>query len=164
MYNSALDVTGRKFQLSQMNMKNSRPPNPFRFAVECWNHGGFQSTRKKSRYNLNFFLGKTPPVRSKPVFQNTIRPGWQIQFSDIRSPALQVENPAPNVRLWHTGLTRSPGRTRDQSTLEPYIVRTDRVRHSENSRQWHPFVSGALRQYSKAILSAETPKPLNRRS
>jgi len=28
-----------------------------------------KSTRKKSREKINFFLGKTPPFRSKPVFE-----------------------------------------------------------------------------------------------
>ena len=30
-----------------------------------------------------------------------------IALLDIRIPALQVENPAPNVRYWQSGMTRS---------------------------------------------------------
>ena len=42
MYDTELVSTDGKFQLSQMNMKNPQPLNPFRFAVVYWNHGGFQ--------------------------------------------------------------------------------------------------------------------------
>jgi hypothetical protein len=35
IYNTALKGTGKKFQLSQMMLKNPCPLNPLRFAVEC---------------------------------------------------------------------------------------------------------------------------------
>jgi len=39
--------------------------------------------------------------------------------------------------------------------------RTDRVRHSPTSRQWHPSNCGAPRLIHEAILSAETSKTFN---
>jgi len=58
MYDTELVSADGKFKVTQINLKNSRPLNPFMFAVVYWNHGGFQysnashnldSTKKSSR-------------------------------------------------------------------------------------------------------------------
>jgi hypothetical protein len=68
-----------------------------------WSDGEHQ---EKVKRNLQLFLGKTPPFRSKPV-KNFDKLHLTITFLDIRILALQVKNPVHNVRLWHTGMTRS---------------------------------------------------------
>ena len=63
MYNSALDITGRKFQLSQINLKNLCPFNPLRFAVECWNQREIQHSN--ASHNPRF-------IQSKPSLKNLL--------------------------------------------------------------------------------------------
>jgi len=76
----------------------------FAFAKLFWSIGEHQ---EKVKIKIQLFFGKTPPFRSKPVLKNFNKLFSAITFSDIRILALQVKNPVHNVRLWHTGMTRS---------------------------------------------------------
>ena len=62
-YHTVLNSKSRKFQLSQINLKNLCPFNPLRFAVECWNQREIQHSN--ASHNPRF-------IQSKPSLKNLL--------------------------------------------------------------------------------------------
>ena len=82
---------------------------------------------KSQEKNLTFFRQNSPiPIKAGFLNFNKLCP--TITFSDIRILALQVENHVLNVRLWHTGMTRSLEYSRIRAPWSHNQgIRTDRV-------------------------------------
>jgi hypothetical protein len=92
--------------------------------------GGLDDWRapgKSQEKNLTFFRQNSPiPIKAGFLYFNKLCS--PITFSDIRILALQVKNPVHNVRLWHTGMTRSLEYSRIRAPWSHNQgIRTDKV-------------------------------------
>ena len=115
-------------------------------------------TRRKSSKKSPLFFGNTSPVPARPVFWDFDKPvstftTWDFQSSAYRWYPLPIMSDFDNL-VWQD-LWILPG-----SKYLGVIInfRTDRVKHSLVSRQWHPL---SIEHCGRLCEPSRPPKPRN---